>query len=123
MNYDIEKRLLKLENSNKRSKLVMSVLSVLILLLLVSGFSPNSSYENIKAKSLDIVNDNGKTVLHLGVRSSGAGGFWITDKNGNRVTKLNQDINGGRISIINKEGKEAATLLIDENGNGKLITQ
>ena len=46
--------------------------------------------------------------MHLGVRTSGAGGLWITDREGTRVLKLNQSQDGsGRITVLTAEGEEA----------------
>ena len=64
---ELEKRIKKIEKSNRLLKVVLSFSLIAVIII---GFTGNSNYENIKAKSLDIVNNDGKTVLHMGVRSS-----------------------------------------------------
>jgi hypothetical protein len=67
--------------------------------------------EALRVGSLDVINGDGDIVAHLGVRSSGAGGLWITNAAGERVLVLNQNDRGdGRISIRDAEGEEGQRL-------------
>lgn len=75
-----------------------------------------STLQNLRAQSLDIVNEQGDVVVHLGVRSSGAGGLWLTDASGTRVLKINQDERGGLITILDAKGEGGGTLGISTAG-------
>ncbi len=113
----VDARLRALETANRRLFVVVVGLGVLFLaglgLLLAGQVDADDGVPlpALQARSLDIVNEDGKTVVHLGVRSSGAGGLWLTDAEGRRMLKLNQTVEGtGRIAILDATGREVQVL-------------
>lgn len=76
----------------------------------------SSDVQTVSVKSFDVVNDRGEVVIHLGVRTSGAGGFWIADEKGARVLELNQNERGGLITVLDRAGRDAGTLGLDADG-------
>ncbi len=125
MHRDLESRIATLERSNRRFRLAFGLLALVAVALLTAamgaGEATGSAIDDLRVRSLDVVNDDGVTVVHLGVRSSGAGGFWLTDARGRRVVHLNQTVQGaGRLAVSNADGGEAAVLTADVNGEGTL---
>ncbi len=124
MHSDLESRIDALERSNRRLRLAFGLLAVAAVALLTvatGGEETAVPLDDLRVRSLDVVNDDGVTVVHLGVRSSGAGGFWQTDARGRRVVHLNQNAQGaGRIAVSTADGGEAAVLTADVTGQGRL---
>ncbi len=124
MHRDLESRIAALERSNRRLRLAFGLLAlaaVALATVAMGGETAAPALDELRVRSLDVVNDDGVTVVHLGVRSSGAGGFWLTDARGRRVIHLNQNVQGaGRLAVSNAEGGEAAVLTADVNGEGTL---
>lgn len=119
---ETSRRLVDLERANKRLGWL-----VFLLALLVVGqttFScvgrgaarPTEPLRALSVKSLDVVNDNGEVVVHLGVRTSGAGGLWIAEANGARVLKLNQNDAGGLITVLDRAGESAGSVGVGDDG-------
>ncbi len=121
---DLESRIIALERSNRRLRLGFGLLAFAAVALVTAGMggeAPAPVLEEMRVRSLDVVNDDGVAVVHLGVRSSGAGGFWLTDASGRRVVHLNQTLRGaGRVSVSNAAGGDAAVLSADDNDEGYL---
>ena len=112
MSQHLESRITALERSNRQLRVALGVLLLVVITLsTVAASSKPAALEMLRVRSLDVVNDDGVTVIHLGVRSSGAGGFWLTNAEGNRVLHLNQtEQGGGRIAVSTAAGIEAAQL-------------
>ncbi len=125
MQRDLLSRIAALERSNRRLRRAFGLFVLVAAALLTTAMGGDQAtapaLEDLRVRSLDVVNDDGVVVVHLGVRSSGAGGFWLTDSRGRRVLHLNQNVHGaGRIAVSNADGGEAAVLTADVNGDGHL---
>ncbi len=123
MQPDLESRIAALERSNRRLRLAFSLLAAAAIALLTMAMNGEETtpFDDLQVRSLDVINDEGMTVVHLGVRSSGAGGFWLTDAQGRRVVHLNQNAHGaGRVAASAADGKVAAELTADADGQGQL---
>lgn len=125
MDEDLRNRVARLERSRHRQRVFAAAmtlgfvmtLSLFTALGLAGANEPPA--ETIRARSVDIINEDGTVVLHLGVRSSGAGGLWITNAEGKRVLVLNQSPDGsGKISVRDAGGREAASVIVLD-GDGR----
>jgi hypothetical protein len=107
----LEARVRDLERGRRGARLVAVAGMVALVAAGVLVWAADGELPALKARSLDIVNDEGAVVVHLGVRSSGAGGVWITGSDGARVLKLNQAKDGsGLITVLSASGNEIARL-------------
>ena len=105
--HTIEQRLRKLERTNRILVLCLTTLILVFGYLALAGQAKAPVMETVLARELNIVNEEGKVVAHLGVRDSGAGGFWITNSEGTQVLKLNQNnVGDGKIQVLNGQGVE-----------------
>ncbi len=77
--------------------------------------SPDSP-SALAVSSLDVASAQGEVVVHLGARSSGAGGLWLTNERGIRILKLNQNERGGLITVLDSRGTLLGTLGVDDRG-------
>jgi len=78
--------------------------------------TPTTPPQALTVSSLDVVNGSGEVVVHLGARTSGAGGVWLTDATGKRVLKLNQNERGGLITILGSDDASEQQLGLDDSG-------
>jgi len=76
--------------------------------------------EDIRAKSIVIVNDEGQEVIRLGSFQDGNGIIGITDKAGALVVSMGADKDGGKIGLFNKAGTSIANMVANENDNGEI---
>jgi hypothetical protein len=76
--------------------------------------------EDIRAKSIIIVNDEGQEVIRLGSFQEGNGIIGITDKAGTTVASMGAGKDGGRISITNKAGTPVVDMVANEKDNGEI---
>lgn len=117
MRQDLESRIAALERSNRRLRVtfvLLAVAAISLVTMAMNGEETASPLDDLRVRSLDVVNDEGVTVVHLGVRSSGAGGFWLTDAQGRRVIHLNQNAQGaGRVAVSTSNGEAIAELTPD----------
>ncbi len=99
--------------------LLYSVLMVLVFyVFLVDGNveSQVAIQEEIRARSIVIVNDAGQEVLSLCALETG-GTILIADKAGTPITIIGINKEGnGLIGIANKAGTPGVTMKVDENG-------
>ncbi len=119
-NEKTEERLARVERSNRR--LVLAVFSLGVLIAVLGVFSlvsqrSTAEPEQLKVQSLEVVNDKGDVVVHLGARTSGAGGLWLTDAGGTRVIKINQDDRGGLLTVLDSSGESVGTIGVNRDGN------
>ena len=80
----------------------------------------------VRTRQLEIVNDDGVTVVHA-YSLAGGGAFSIRNKSGGPLVSANgwggfgpdfSRDDGGQISVFNKTGERVITLDADEYGNG-----
>jgi len=76
--------------------------------------------EDIRAKSIVIVNDEGQEVIRLGSFQDGNGIIGITDKAGTPIAIMGAGKDGGRISITNKAGTPVVDMVANEKDNGEI---
>jgi hypothetical protein len=106
----LAQRVTALERSYRRIRAAVLALALVVVALTTLAMTDGQPAE-LRARSLDIVNEDGTIVVLLGVRSSGAGGFWLTDAGGNRVVHLNQSPDGsGRLVLSSPDGEPVASL-------------
>ena len=109
--HTLANRIARLERANKRLFLLAGLLALLYCvsaaISCVGGATASSptAPKTLSVKGVNIVNDEGKVVVHLGVRTSGAGGLWLANADGTRVLKLNQNERGGLITIMDRSGR------------------
>jgi hypothetical protein len=105
--HSLEHRILRLERANRILVLGLSILALGLGSLVLTGQIKSTITDVVHTRALNVVNDEGRVVVHLGVRSNGAGGFWLANKEGAEVLKLNQtEEGGGRILVFNSQGVE-----------------
>ncbi len=120
----LARRVDALERSQRRLRAGLAATAVALACALgaacLSGAQAQPGAQALRVRSLDVVNERGDVVVHLGARSSGAGGFWLTNAGGTRVLKINQDERGGRITLLTEAGSVAGTLGVDKRGVASL---
>ncbi len=115
----MEDRLHILEAQIRQMRRAISIFALLLLFMIFLTLFKNRDIPNeLQVSSVDIVNDSGEVVVHLGVRSSGAGGIWVTDEVGQKLLKLNQDESGGVITILASDGSEAQIITVPKQEGG-----
>ena len=99
-----------------------SVLTILVFYVFLVDNNVESKVavqEEIRARSIVIVNDAGQEVVKLLTNDENNGGVIIYNKTGNPVALMVANESGGTMSINNKNGKPAAIILNSEYG-GKM---
>ncbi|GAG00245.1 unnamed protein product, partial [marine sediment metagenome] len=76
--------------------------------------------EEIRAKSISIVNDMGQEVVKLFTNDKNNGRVQIYTKSGNPVVSMIcSDLEKGAMIVSKKNGKSVAYIIADENDNGE----
>lgn len=115
----MEEKIQDLEAQIKQLRRAMSALALLFLFfILLVLFRNDELPTELQVTSLDVVNESGQVVVHTGVRNSGAGGFWVADEEGTPLLKLNQNEQGGVITILASEGSKTQIIGIEESKEG-----
>ena len=90
---------------------------------LKSVMAPLKVSDMVRTKYLEIVNEDGETVIYAGTGGdSGAGLFEVSNGSGKGMVYVGvaSDENGGYIAVDNKTGESVVTLEVDEYGNGQV---
>jgi hypothetical protein len=98
-----------------------TVLAILIFYVFLVDNNVESQVfiqEEIKARSIVIVNDAGQKVIILGPSQDGDGLIGIADKAGNPVVVMKAEEDGGTMEIYNDEGREVVLLSADSRTEG-----
>jgi len=112
---NIEERIIKLEQSNKRLKIGMSIMGILLISGLLMGATVGNRDDEIVAKSLRLVGEgSANTIIN-------AGGMFIYNKNSKGVVSLRAANDKGYLELSNNEGLEQIMLTILDNENGGVI--
>ena len=96
-----------------------TVLAVLIFyVFLVDGNveSQVAIQEEIRARSIIIVNDEGQEVIKLLTNDENNGGVIIYNKDGTPVVKMIASESGGMMGVSNKDGNPVALMGTSESG-------
>lgn len=121
MSSTLEARVAALERGRRFRSIACGLAGGLALAGFLTAGSPDVP-DRIVARSVDIVREDGTVVVHLGIRSSGAGGVWLTNAEGARVLKLNQDAAGaGRIAVLDEAGREIGVIARGGDGTVALV--
>ncbi len=107
MNNNIEHRLLQLENQlqwYKKCTFIGAILLIGFFLISANHLKSDEVTPKIKAKSIDLVNDDGKTMLSLRALPH-SGSLLVYNSAGQEMLSLSADSNekGGLLEIQNKE--------------------
>jgi len=99
--------------------LVIGVLAAALFftIIIVAKSRNNANFDTITAKTIKIVNPEGKTVAFLG-SVKGTGMLGIHNKEGKLAAVLGSGSEGGTLDIYNKEGKTVAVLGTTETLKG-----
>ena len=101
--------------------LFIGVLATVLFFTIVGAKSKNNAnFDTITAKSIKIVNPEGKTVAFLG-SFKGKGLLDICNEEGKHVVRLISIKGGGVLDILNKEGKCIAGLGTGVIGGGGVL--
>ena len=101
-----------------------SMLAILFFyVFLVDGNveSQEAIQEEIRAKRIIIVNDEGQEVVWLSADKDGYGGIVIDNKDGTSVAGMVADENGGSMEIRNKDGNLVASMVVSESRRGGVV--
>jgi hypothetical protein len=77
--------------------------------------------EEIRAKSIEILNDEGRPVVLLSASGNGDGAIIIYNKEGTSVALVGASKDGGIIGVTNKDGTPAVIVRTAEYGNGDIV--
>ncbi len=87
------------------------------LILTIMGFNGNN--ENIRCKSITIINDNKEEIAYLGNSIENSGILYLNNKSGKEVAYLgSNEWGGGIISINNKFNERVVYLGEDDQSSG-----
>jgi hypothetical protein len=138
---NIEERVVQLEKQMQFYKRLVIVLALVIVAGVTMG--QTSDYENIKCRSLNVIDDQGipTTIIKSDRRGHGMLGIWSSsgkplvviganddDKgtlttyspSGKNLVELGATVDGGAMAIYNKTGEQVIQLASDEYGNGEV---
>jgi len=116
----MEQRLESLERRINRYRLLASCLGVAVLAAVgIAAATSTSPVEEIRAKKIVILNDQGKTVGLLEAGKLG-GGLALFDSNGNLRLIAGGEDGGGRLILMDSSGKEGVLAIADAANGGKL---
>ena len=101
-----------------------TILAILVFYVFLADNNVESQgviQEEIRARRISIVNDEGREVISLFTNAENNGVVMIYNKNGNPAVGMTVSNTGGAIPVYNKDGKVVASILADRNYNGELI--
>lgn len=96
--------------------LVIAILAFHVFLVDDKVESQGAIQNEIRARRISIVNNEGLDVVRLTSSVQNNGGIYIRDKDGNNVAFLIASGEGGFMSILNKYGQSCVLLRGSENG-------
>jgi len=99
---------------------VLAILVFYVFLVDNNAESQVAIQEEIRTRSILIVNDEGREVVMLCSNEAGHGGIVIFNKESTVATNMMATEDGGMVSIANKAGKLVAIMGVDENDNGEI---
>ena len=76
--------------------------------------------EVIRAKAFEVVDDQGRVVIRIGLDSNGEAGIVTTDSSGSPLTVFGAYRGGGMISTFNRAGRPLVTIKQDYDGQGTI---
>jgi len=122
----IEQRVEKLERQNRNLKLVAAALLVAGATALIMGQAPAANDEVvnlIRAHRIEIISNEGKPAVVLGMTAAGTGTVTTFDPKENKIVSLGVTRNGeGTITTGNRKGNDLIKLAVTTEGEGVLIT-
>ena len=77
--------------------------------------------EVIRARAFEVVDDQGRVVIRIGLDSNGEAGIVTTDSSGSPLTVFGAYRGGGMISTFNRAGRPLVTIKQDYDGQGTII--
>lgn len=118
MENQIEKRLFKLEKQVARRGKLNVILLGCILLTALYGFKRNQTLENLKVKSLSVMDEKGRTYLYLNGDSIYGGWMNFYNASGKRLVNINSSNSNGHLSLYDKYGTHIVWLTQMSGGGG-----
>lgn len=142
----LEKRLQKLEASNRRYQTIIVLMISSVALFFMAFKKPYSAPDVIQAKRFEVVDNNGRVLVTLNqddgkgliktynragrklvnitYTTNEEGYFGIEDGQGNELMRFSSsnDGGGGYIGVYNPEGKRTLTLCNDQGGGNVYIS-
>ncbi len=76
--------------------------------------------EVIRARAFEVVDDQGRVVIRIGLDVNGEAGIVTTDSSGSPLTVFGAYRGGGMISTFSRAGKPLVTIKQDHHGKGKI---
>jgi hypothetical protein len=112
---DISQRLSKLERQNRTMKILLFLMFCVGVFVVAKP--ADKIPDVIKAKSIHVVDDEGKTRVLLTADKNGERMF-VYNKDGKNTVFIGNTEKGGAITISNKTQDEIVQIHADEYGNG-----
>lgn len=101
--------------------LAIGILATVLFFTVIGAKSRNNiNFNTITAKTIKIVNSEGKPVVFLS-SYKGAGGLVINNKEGKTVALLSSYKGAGQLDINNKYGKKVATVQSNKDSDGEIF--
>ena len=119
-----EDRITVLETQVRTLKrIVCLVCSLLVAGVIVSATSMQTVPNLIQAKSIEVVNDDGTTLVRMGVTKNGQGMIRTMNAEGEDLVRLGVTISGkGIVRTMNGMGQELVQLGVNTKGQGIVKT-
>lgn len=122
----IEQRMTRLEKQNRNLKLTMGGMLMAAVGALVMGqaAAPGDDVPNIvRARRIEVVSEEGRPVVVLGMTATGAGTVTTLDGKDNKIVSLGATRGGeGTITTGNRKGHELVKIGVTTEGEGVVIT-
>lgn len=74
----------------------------------------------IRARSFEVVDDDGRVVVRIGLDAAGEAGIVTTDADGNPLTVFGAFRGGGMVATFDRAGKPLVMIRQDLHGNGEI---
>lgn len=104
-------------------RIVCLICSVLVAGIVVSATSMQTVPAVIQARSVEVVNDDGTTLVRLGVTKNGQGMIRTMNGDGQDLVRLGVTISGkGIVRTMNGNGQELVQLGVNTKGQGIVKT-
>jgi hypothetical protein len=119
----IEQRLEQVERQTKRLRMAVVVLAAALcgVVSMAATRWEFSEFDVIRAKSIQVINKSGKSVVSLdAIASDQAGMIRTFSSSGRMLIHIGTTENGGYISVNNKTGEAIADIAADDYGNGEI---
>ena len=118
----LEQRMKRLERQNRHLRWGFVAAAVLVVISLMMGqATPSGVPELLRAKTIEIIGDEGQVFVRLG-QVSDHGHVWTYNPHGREVLALTATVDGdGMLCTFNAEGQRLIQLAATESGRGTIV--